>query len=81
MEIQHRRVVELDDEPPWADLDATGDLRDDADDFEDALLAQMGGTHRGAPTHLPEPVSSTSGTASVCDGEHRADPAPLTARP
>ena len=35
--MRHRRDSDLDARAPWADLDATGELRDDADVFEDAM--------------------------------------------
>jgi len=40
MKMSNRPTVESEETVPWADLDATGDLRDDADVFEDALRAQ-----------------------------------------
>lgn len=39
--MRNQHLVDGDDRVPWADLDASGDLRDDADDFEEALVAEM----------------------------------------
>ncbi|HYI51309.1 MAG TPA: hypothetical protein VEX42_07040 [Microbacterium sp.] len=36
-----KREADGDSVVPWADLDALSELRDDADDFEDALFAEM----------------------------------------
>ena len=45
-----RRETDGDVVAPWTELDKTGELRDDADDFEDALIAEMRG--RGVPVVL-----------------------------
>ena len=39
--MRERRPVDSDAVTPWAGVDAPIELRDDADDFEDALLADM----------------------------------------
>lgn len=39
----NRRETDADVVAPWADADTDGELRDDADDFEDALIAEMRG--------------------------------------
>jgi hypothetical protein len=57
---------------PWAEADTAGELRDDADDFEDALIAEMRGRGvigalYGATWPTPPPGDShCSGSARAC---------------
>ncbi len=37
----NRTGYRVEDRPPWIDPVATQELRDDADDFEDELIAEM----------------------------------------
>ena len=39
--MKERRHPDDDEAVPWADADAQSELRDEADDFEDALIAEM----------------------------------------
>lgn len=39
--MRERRQADSDAVIPWAALDSAGELRDEADDFEDALIADM----------------------------------------
>lgn len=38
--MKNQKHYVVDEDPPWLDPRAAVDLRDDADDFEDALIAE-----------------------------------------